>query len=789
MDWILLRRALLVNPDTAHWLLLLLLLSGRVILGGYAWGQDSVTVTLDPSVTLRGLAETYLHDPNAWPEILRANRLDSADQLRTGVRLRIPVASILGLARTQRELRALIYQATAAGAQVFATTAISDALVKQARAVEAKRRGALAEAEATAQQGIAAARRALATSLRSRDVPAEAVLDEAGGSVQRRRPSEFDWTQVAVKALLAEQTRLRTLSESYAVVRFRDASSLRMSANALLAIRRIRRDLLTDQEQVGVVLYGGDVRALIDPGSGFQGVTVEVPGIETGVRSNHYWVRKTRQATRLANYDGEIEVSAQGNTVVVGQNQGTLVPSTRPPNPPVDLLSPPVLSLPANGQVRYDTGVEFRWGGDQDAKAYWLEVARDRDFTQLLFTKTGIAEAAYYLPIATEGLYYWRVSAIDALGLPGPASDIRHFHVRWDSAPPFLVLNEPANEYRSREPIVRVAGQVEPGSTLTLSGEAVPVASDGRFATEQKLAAGANTLHLEAQDAAGNLSRLERIVRYAADSDLPLRFAVGLPRDPQGRLVVNGPRLALEGSTLARSAIRISRGGSSELIASGVADHNGSFSLNLPVDAGGSRFMIDTTGPSGQHRGEAIDVVVDQRPPIIRIDPPLPTRTSASVLALSGQVEDGLALFHGDQSVALSADGAFTLKVGLRPGANRVALTARDLAGNERLWEQTITLDQEPPQLVDYRLVEEETRSGRTLRLVIEAKDQSGLTAGIPYSVQVGEVVYQGIARRCPDRRCHRDRIALPATASGRPRLISVTVQDYLGNRREIKLD
>ena len=55
-------------------------LIGALILAATAHvqGEDVVTITLGPDDSLRGLAETYLHDPDAWPEILRANRLDSA---------------------------------------------------------------------------------------------------------------------------------------------------------------------------------------------------------------------------------------------------------------------------------------------------------------------------------------------------------------------------------------------------------------------------------------------------------------------------------------------------------------------------------------------------------------------------------------------------------------------------------------------------------------------------------------------------------------------------------------
>lgn len=756
---------------------------------GNAQCGDGTTLTLGPGDTLRGLAETHLHDPDAWPEILRANGIDSPDRLRPGMQIRIPTEEVLGLERVQRELRGLIYRATAAGAQVFATAAISESLARQAAANDAQRRGALAEALAAAQQGIAVAQQALEVSSSNRDVPAEAVLDEAGGRVQRRRPSEPDWSDIAVKALLAEQERLRTLSRSSAVLRFRDASSLRVSENANLAIRRIRRDLLTERERVDVVLYGGDIRALIDPDAARQELKVEVPGIETGVRSNDYWVQKSGQDTKLANYDGEIAVSAGGDSVLVRCNQGTLVKPNRPPMAPVDLLPAPALELPANGRTLYGIAVRLSWSGDGDAAAYWLEVAHDRDFTRLLLSRTGIAETEHDLSIAEEGIYYWRVSAIDGSGLPGPASDSRHFRVSWDKTPPYLALERPVEGPLWREPRIAVVGRVEPGATLTLNGAPVAVAADGSFVTEQALVPGDTTLRLEARDPAGNTSRLERLVRHAPETELPLLLAEGLPRDDQGRLIVNRPRFTLDGVTLAQSQVRVSRPETAEPVASGTADDRGYFSLDLPARARVSHFVLEATGPMNRQRRQSIEVVLDDRAPKLRLDAPLPSRTAVAALVLRGQVEGGRTLSSGDRPVALAPDGTFALEIVLSPGPNRVTLAARDLAGNESVWEQTVTLDREPPRLVDVRLVEEDAAAGRTLRLEIGARDESGLTAGFPYRVRVGDAVFQGIAQRCPDRLCHRDRIALPATARGRPRLSSVTVEDYLGNRQEIALD
>ncbi len=766
-------------------------LAGGLLLIASALGQDDpIALTWRPDDSLRGLAEIHLGDPDAWPEILRANQLDSADQLRPGMALRIPAKAIRELDRALRELRALIYRATHAGAQVFATETIAQAMRDQAAALEARRRGALDEAVDLARSGIAAARTALETSRRDRDVAAEAVLQEAGGTVQRRRPSEFDWTAIAIKTLLAERERLRTLAASFAVVRFRDASSVRMSEHAQLAIRRIRRDRLTRREAVDLVLYTGDVRALIAPGAARQSVAVAVPGIETRVRSNHYWLQKTPDRTRLANYDGEIQVSVGGDTVAVRRNQGTLVERDRPPLAPVDLLPSPELKGPPDGKVLFDMGVGFRWEAETDAVGYWLEVALDRDFARLLFTMTAIEETHYYLPIAEEGLYYWRVSAIDASGLPGPASDSRRLRLRWDQTPPYLVLEAPPEGHLSREPRVAVAGRTESGASLMLNGEPIQVGHDGRFAVEQPLDEGANELLLEARDPAGNLSRVERILHFSQTQRLPLELAQGLPRDAQGRLVVNRPRFTLRGSTLAGSRIRLQSLEPPGFGASAVADAEGGFSLTVPAAVGVSQLMLEGQGPLGQRVQRRLEVVLDTTAPLIHLDSAPPDRTSDPMLLLAGQVEGASRLIAGTRPVALSPEGRFGLEVPLESGPNLILLEARDQVGNQRLWQETVVLDQDPPGLVGHRLIGRGTSGASgVLEVEIRAQDATGVVAAIPYRLEVQGDTHLGVARRCADRTCHRDRVLLQPAAIQSARLRSLVLEDYLGNRREVELD
>ena len=748
-----------------------------------------LTLTLDRGTSLRELAKRYLEDPDAWPQILHASGLSSVDQLRPGVELRIPVGASLELARALAALHRLIYQATEAGALILAQPAIEDAMSRQAAAATARRAGALEEANRLAAHGIRAATAALSHSLERRGVPAEAILGSAGGRVERRRPTELDWTRIPVDTLLAEAERLRTLAESFAVVRFRDASRIRMGEHSHLVIQHLREDRLTRREEVGVLLYGGDLRALIGAEASRQILNVQTEGIETQSKSRDYWVEKTPERARLANFDGEVAVTAEGTTVQVRKDQGTLVERGDPPLEPVDLLPAPELIAPSEGAQVFDVHADLRWSAVPSAAAYWLEVARDPGLTELVLSDTDVTATHLGLSLGEDGRYYWRVSAVDASGLPGPAAPLRQFLKARDEIPPYLQLRRPAAGLHIDAAELLIEGQTEQRARLAINGDAIPTGPEGAFRHRLSLAPGINRLRFEARDAAGNTKRLERVVHRSPGGTLPLTLAPGLARDTEGRLLVNRPWLTLSGEAPAGTRVRATSADMPEFAAEGAADASGRFGLTVRVDRPMTRLDLTAVGPDGRQRRETVELVLDQTPPVIHLDPEPPQRSAQPTLSLQGRLEGGDALYLDDQEAPLDAKGHFRLEARLRPGLNRLTLVARDRAGNLARWQRGILLDQQPPKLEDYRLISAEQAGQPVLVVEIQAEDESGLVASVPYRVRSGDWVRQGLAQRCANRRCYRDRFLLPPGADPGVRLSAVTLEDYLGNRREVQID
>lgn len=80
----------------------------------------------------------------------------------------------------------------------------------------------------------------------------------------------------------------------------------------------------------------------------------------------------------------------------------------------------PTLVSPANNKLCVDKAVSFKWNASTDENndpiVYLIEVAKDKDFTKILFTAKSAANYQNFdLEKATA--YYWRVKALDNKGL------------------------------------------------------------------------------------------------------------------------------------------------------------------------------------------------------------------------------------------------------------------------------------------------------------------------------------------------------------------------------------
>jgi len=123
----------------------------------------------------------------------------------------------------------------------------------------------------------------------------------------------------------------------------------------------------------------------------------------------------------LADGDYHLRVRAIDKLKLEGYNAQRLITINARPVAPF-LVSP----KPGAG-ILLENNTEFDWSAQQGSQQYHLQIAKDQDFSQLLFDSQNIDDSE--LTVTDElalGKYYWRVAAVDQQG-DGPFSDGQMF--------------------------------------------------------------------------------------------------------------------------------------------------------------------------------------------------------------------------------------------------------------------------------------------------------------------------------------------------------------------------
>ncbi|WP_204113592.1 FecR domain-containing protein [Shimia biformata] len=728
--------------------------------------------------TLREFVRRHLNDPDLWPTVLRINQLASPADLTPGAMLFMPVTQVaLADGALLSSLQA-IQSATAQGARLFAPIEIGEAIDSRDIAVQRREVGEWRDVIDYTELATARAQEAYDISIKQRDRAAEALITDIHGNVEGRDPAEPAWSDRSLNDVLVEFERLRTLSNSTTQVTFRDLSRLRLNPNSNATIQAMRTDPLTGKEVTKVSLSNGDFYALLNQLSTRDEFEIEVPGIETRTESGDFWVKNDATGARFVNYDkASVDITAGTQTVKLGQNEGVVISGGSAKARTAVLDSARALA-PVGGETVYGGSAPLRWDVFEGAAGYWIELASDPDFNQMVASEWGIPETGFDVNGLDIGDYHWRVAALDALGLPGQWSKTETFKVRYDTTPPFLTILAPGRSSNSETDRIEVFGATEQYAVLTLNGKVTEIAADGSFFADVALRPGLNRIAITATDPAGNISEKVAEVSYRPPVSVEIVLADTLPRDGAVLLSATGEMTILATSTAAPGvAVRVIDADGA-LAAQGRVQGDGGVTLTVPATDEGRDFVIEVLAPSGAVEGRLpITVRRDTTPPALALDMPPPLATQGLALTLTGTVEPGAVVTLDDRSVPVT-DGRFVVAVELAAGRNAFELRARDAAGNTALVTATTLQDSDPPEIVRAEATRPDGDDG-PIEILVEANDISGLRQAAEFLVEIGNSEYEGLMR-C-DAALNICRATLPPEP-GALNLVEVIVQDYAGN-------
>jgi len=414
---------------------------------GFSQTKNEITVEVQTAESIREISEKYLGDPDLWEQILKFNGLSSVVDVKPGMKIKIPVNVISRTNSMLEKSLKNIQKASNSGARLFAVELIVDAVALIEQAQTYKKGGEWENSFDLATRANKKALDAYNESQKKVNIKTKGIISDKGGSVNVRKAGKNVWSKTQLNTILIENDEIRTLSNSYAEIMFRNGSRFRMNENSLVKIEKMRANLLKENNESSVILVKGDLSAYLSTLGRNDRFDLSLSGVKTKINSKSFWVSQDGQETRFANYEGEIEVTSGGKTVRLIENQGTKVSGGNAPAALLVLLLPPNLILPAEATVLYNQEIDFEWEPVEGAISYFIEISSDHLFQTIIQKKYYHKAIKLTTRKLEEGIYFWRVKAIDSAGFPGSYGEAHFFEIAIKKKAPYIVIRSPRDNF------------------------------------------------------------------------------------------------------------------------------------------------------------------------------------------------------------------------------------------------------------------------------------------------------------------------------------------------------
>ncbi len=732
--------------------------------------QPNVTITLEHKDSLRTIAKQHFGVPDDWKIILYYNGFQNYEDLPPKASLVIPVQLYKNTTALLRKARELTRLASMEGARILAKEAIEKAIRLQQDAMTFKNRGKLKEALEIAQQAVQAGESALSEAQKKKLQTVSAILASWQGKVQSRKPEQSVWSNTVNKQELIEKERIRTLSDSRARISFIDGSTLNLDANALAVIGIMRENRVKQSLKTDVTVLKGDVFLLMASLGQKNKFSINAPGLETDIRSRKLRVsRDMNNVTRISNYDGEIDVKAQGRQVIVRKNEGVKIKPGKQPGDPRELLPPPQLTVPTPNQVLLSTDVRFVWQAIEGAWSYKLEIADKRNFTSILKEKKSV-ETNFHWKAPQRGVYYFRIYTIDNEGLAGSYSEPVQFSVNTDITPPYLAVHTPVENAVILDDEINIRGLTEDKATLTINDRKATIATDNTFNHRLKLAIGANTIVIKATDPADFETVIKRHIISHPEEQL-------LFLDVPHLLVINTASVTLNGRIRPRTQVEIN--GHSVMLTE-------TFSHVIELTEGEHTLTFKASAPPDQKLNigtqiETVKVKVDLTAPALELEKISLYHNQAAV-TLAGHVSEDAGVTVNAQPVRLT-DHHFEYAITLKEGENLFEIIAQDAAGNQTRKRVTLILDTQAPVNVRQTLSKSVVQGGESVALTVKGEDKGvGLARTGHFAIAIDKQLFNGILTLNATENLYEGNIFIPPGIKGSVQVHHIRIRDRLGN-------
>jgi len=274
-----------------------------------------------------------------------------------------------------------------------------------------------------------------------------------------------------------------------------------------------------------------------------------------------------------------------------------------------------------------------------------------------------------------------------------------HRTVVLDDVPPVLAVQSPLDGSHQNDMTIVVIGTTDVDAFLLINGELVDL-DHGLFTYSFVGVEGPNTILISASDVAGNV--VGTTLSVTIDTVGPSMTVSSPPTDDE---MVTDDAYVIAGQTEGATKVWLNS-------VPGDIETDGSFAIPVTLLEGENRFIISIEDQAGNSVTENRYVTLDTVPPVLVVripdiidkDGDLTFKTAKGELSMTitGFTDDALQIRYNGNLVPVSTEGYFVIDYLLNVNAaNTIVITAVDAAGNEAVWEETVTHKHLPDEVSD----------------------------------------------------------------------------------------
>ncbi len=254
----------------------------------------------------------------------------------------------------------------------------------------------------------------------------------------------------------------------------------------------------------------------------------------------------------------------------------------------------------------------------------------------------------------------------------GSATVTKNVYLYFDYTPIITVTSPATDPYSSKSSTITVAGKVKNATSLRINGSAVTIKSDGSFSTTVTLKNSESTITITASNNSGFSNTKELTVSYGGKPAL----TVTSPRDGSS---VTSSTLTVKGTVFPTDGLEAFTVTHNNEVTDISQDSNGKFSEDIELKEGDNKLKF-TVVAGGQTLTKEISVKYENYPELT-VDDTLMDRMTVftNELEITGEVDSTIpvnGLKINNTVVTFDSDGTFTKTVILKPGENKITISA-----------------------------------------------------------------------------------------------------------------